>query len=299
MMAPRAAFQAPPLLGFSFLVLVCFGPAAGGGLSPSWHRERCHVLLLSQRGGGDSGGNEDVTEGTANLKEDPKVDVLDETVLWRGKWRSMLQRTVTLPGAAREMISFDVVASNHGDYSVLVLAWDSASKTATLIREYHPGPNEWQYGVVAGGYEKSKHGSPLDAARSELEEEARMVGGAWTPLLSPRDDGDRFGPSATTVAMDKYNTNRFYVFLAIDCERMDGGGRGGGDAAPELKPPDDEESIRVVHGVTAAELKQLVLEARFNVPSSYAVLLALDALREKGYLDAPEKPPVTITEFTM
>ena len=55
----------------------------------------------------------------------------------------------------------------------------------------------------------------------------------------------------------------------------------------------------MVHGVTAAELKQLVLEARFNVPSSYAVLLALDALREKGYLDAPEKPPVTITEFTM
>ena len=213
-----------------------------------------------------------MTDGIANLTPDPHVELLGETVLWKGAWRSMLQRAVTLPGAAKEEVKFDVVASNHGDESVLVLAWDTRTRTATLIREYHPGPNEWQYGVVAGGFE-GKHDSPLDAGRSELEEEARLVGGSWTSLLIPREEEEAAGGGVTTVSHDKYTTNRFHAFLAVDCERVEEG-----------KARDDEESIRVVHGVTAAELRHLVRTARLNVPSSYAILLALDALREMGLI---------------
>ena len=78
----------------------------------------------------------------------------------------MLSRKVVLPGPKE--VTFDVVDSNHGNTSVLVLAWSTETQSATLIREYHPGPSEWQYGVVAGGVEISKHTSPLDAARCEV-----------------------------------------------------------------------------------------------------------------------------------
>jgi len=57
-----------------------------------------------------------------------------------------------------------------GNQSVLVFIWNSTAQSATLIREFHPGPMEWQFGVVAGGYEAHKHASPLHAARCEVHE---------------------------------------------------------------------------------------------------------------------------------
>ena len=55
--------------------------------------------------------------------------------------------------------------------------------------------------------------------------------GQWAPLPS--------------VASDKYSTNRFYVWLAVDCEAVKH------DAAPR----DPEESIDIHTGISAETLR--------------------------------------------
>jgi hypothetical protein len=232
---------------------------------------------LTRRGGEEACDAGSGSDGILDHAEtnDPAVKLLRETVLWRGKWRSVFQRAVHIPGAKQTQIEFDVLSSNHGDESVFVVAWDSASCTATLIREYHPGPNEWQFGVVAGGYE-GKHATPLDAAQSELEEEARMIGGTWVPLVT------RQGAGSLPISQDKYTTAKFHVYLVVDARAVDD------QEAADLKAPDDEESIRVVHGVSVERLYQLIQEAKINVPSSYAIFMALRKLSAMGLLASSE-----------
>ena len=48
---------------------------------------------------------------------------------------------------------------------------------------------------------------------------------------------------------------------------------------------DDEEAIRVDHGLKASQLRDLVRRGAMNCPSSLAVLLALDRLGEMNLLD--------------
>lgn len=54
------------------------------------------------------------------------------------------------------------------DPSVAVFVWHTESKTLTLIKEFAPGREEVAHGVVAGLYERSKHDSPLQAAKYEV-----------------------------------------------------------------------------------------------------------------------------------
>ena len=120
------------------------------------------------------------------------------------------------------------------------------------------------YGTVAGGmYEKKKHSSPLEAAQFELEEEAHLRTSEWYPLLSGDDN--------TTAPLDKYSTNRFHAYLALNCEEVS-----------QPKPLDEEEYIIIERNVSYQRLMQLVTSGQINLVSSYAILLAIRKLRELG-----------------
>ena len=111
-------------------------------------------------------------------------------------------------------------------------------------------------------YESKKHLTPLEAAQFELEEEAHLRTTQWFPLLSGEN---------VTAPLDKYSTNHFYAYLALDCEEVE-----------HPKPLDDEEFIIIERNVTYKKLTELVSTGQINVVSSYAILLGIRKLRELG-----------------
>ena len=73
--------------------------------------------------------------------------------------------------------------------AVLIFAWDTKTKTATLVSEYMPGANARKIGVAAGLVEEKHSGEGADnaaltAAKFELEEECHLVGGTWLQLTN-------------------------------------------------------------------------------------------------------------------
>ena len=111
-------------------------------------------------------------------------------------------------------------------------------------------------------FEPEKHSCALECAQFELEEEAQLRSKRWVPLL---DDANTVAP------FDKYSNNRFYPFLAIDCEEV---------RDPRAK--DAEEHITVLRGVGYKQLMDLITSGRMNVLSSYTVLLGLRKVSELG-----------------
>ena len=145
---------------------------------------------------------------------------------------------------------------------MLIFAWDSKTKTATLIQEYMPGSNSVLHGVAAGLVE-DKHNDTADdpcltAAKFELEEEAQLVGGTWVQLT-----GD--------TIMDKYATTAVKAYLVIDAQK-----------ATNPRPLDDEEDIAIAEGVTVPEILEMIAKGQMNVVGGWAALCAITKLREMG-----------------
>eukprot|EP00597_Dinobryon_sp_UTEXLB2267_P008106 CAMPEP_0170088628 /NCGR_PEP_ID=MMETSP0019_2-20121128/22879_1 /TAXON_ID=98059 /ORGANISM="Dinobryon sp., Strain UTEXLB2267" /LENGTH=116 /DNA_ID=CAMNT_0010307015 /DNA_START=357 /DNA_END=707 /DNA_ORIENTATION=+ len=111
-------------------------------------------------------------------------------------------------------------------------------------------------------YEAKKHTSPLQAAQFELEEEAHLRSDNWHVLL----DEANF-----TVPLDKYSTNQFYAYLALDCEELE-----------DPKALDDEEYIIIERNISYSKLMGLISTGQINIVSSYAILLALRKLTQLG-----------------
>jgi hypothetical protein len=106
-------------------------------------------------------------------------------------WRRVIRRTVSSLrhphhydeyNPKKHLIDFDIIDQNQGTCgAVIVFAWNSTSKTATIVREYMPGCHRILGGLAAGLVEEEKHTANLDldngedrnlmAARCELEEE--------------------------------------------------------------------------------------------------------------------------------
>jgi len=125
-------------------------------------------------------------------------EILNEEVHYSG-WRRVIRRSVGVVVADdddddgndgvveddhRGVIHFDVIdQARASGGAVVVFAWNSTSKTATIIREYMPGPHRVLSGLAAGIVEDGKHSPPQEegggsessssllAARFELEEE--------------------------------------------------------------------------------------------------------------------------------
>ena len=109
--------------------------------------------------------------------------IKDEEIRYSG-WRQVLRRRVSAPHLGDKHIDFDVI-DQAGSGAVVIFAWNSTSQTATIIREYMPGPHRVLSGLAAGIIEDDKHGEDdkhsvevddresleLVTARCELEEE--------------------------------------------------------------------------------------------------------------------------------
>lgn len=142
---------------------------------------------------------------------------------------------------------------------MLIFAWNTKTKTATVIREYMPASHRITYGLAAGLVE-DKHGADVaTAARHELEEEAHLVGGTWIPL------------SRRPSAMDKYALTTVDAYLVIDPEL---------EADP--KPLDDEEDIEIVDGVSISDIRKWITNGEMNLVSAWGCMLAIEKLRELG-----------------
>lgn len=174
------------------------------------------------------------------------------------RYQTVYQRDVRYPNG--RVVSFDVLGNELSDFrSVFIFPFDTATKTATLIREYSPGRNAEQLSLVAGMFEPSKHSTLEEAARAELSEEARLRDGTLVPLTAG-------------VAADKYSLNKYFYFLALDCVQ---------DLNPKAR--DEEEWIHILPGFPLPDIPSLVARGLLNVPNSLCALLALDKLRQMGY----------------
>ena len=159
------------------------------------------------------------------------------------------------------------IQDQRGAGAVIIFAWDSKIKTATIVREYMPGCHKVLGGLAAGIIETcpDKHDSDeLLAARHELEEECHLAGGTWHRLT---DD-------SITVPMDKYVQTRITPYLVIDpviCE--------------DPRELDAEEEIEIVRNVSADEILDMVKGGDMNLVGAWASLLALQKLRELGEVE--------------
>ncbi|KAL3772767.1 hypothetical protein ACHAW5_007276 [Stephanodiscus triporus] len=212
-----------------------------------------------------------------------KYEILDEVVRYSG-WRRVVRRSVVdrrRAARGKKVVEYDVIdhANSSSGGAVVVFAWNSTSRTATIVREYMPGPHRVLCGLAAGiveddgkhsegggggtssasGSEMSSSSSSLVAARFELEEECHLAGGTWYRLT---DEG-------VSVPMDKYVVTEITPYLVIDAEHV-----------PDPRPLDDEEDIEIVRGVTAAEILRMIREGDFNLVGGWGALLALEKLRE-------------------
>lgn len=154
------------------------------------------------------------------------------------------------------------IVDQRGAGASLVFAWNSKTKTATIIREYNPGCDKILNGIAAGLVEEDKHGSDYEvAARHELEEETNLSGGTWFRLLN--DD--------KSIAMDKYTVTEAVAYLVIDAVKVD-----------NPRPLDDEEDIEIIHGVTVDEIMEMIRAGEMNCIGGFASLLAIEKLRSLG-----------------
>lgn len=199
---------------------------------------------------GFRGGNSTVSAG--NYSE---YEVLEEKVLF-SRWRTLSQRLVRMPNG--NVIDFDVVGQK-GTGAVIIFAWDSTTKTATLCREYNPGPNQVLRGLAAGLIEDKHDSNARMAAEHELEEELHLSGGTWHSLLE------------SPMAMDKYATTMIHPFLVIDAQHVD-----------NPRPLDDEEEIEILPNISVEEIMRIIRRGDMNAVGSWAALLAMEKLREMG-----------------
>lgn len=214
-------------------------------------------MEIIPRGGDDKEYNGNGDAGNSDAALPPSgFEILKETIVYSG-WRTILRRRVRMRNG--KTADFDLVGVKTGGGAVLVFAWDTKSKTATMIREYMPASNRILWGLAAGLIE-DKHGHNTElAARHELEEECHLKGGTWIPLLTQ------------PAAMDKYALTTIQVYLVIDPE-------------PETnpKPLDEEEDIEIVSGVTIPEIMKYIGNGETNLVGGYGSLLAIEKLRELG-----------------
>lgn len=186
--------------------------------------------------------------------ESSSFEILDETLVYSG-WRTIVQRKVKMRNG--KVVDFDLVGVKTGEAAVMVFAFDTKTKTATLIREYMPASHKVLWGVAAGLIEE-KHGHDAHlAAQHELEEECHLTGGEWVPLAN------------TATAMDKYALTKIHAYLVLDPE-----------PAINPKPLDEEEDIEIVSGVTIEEIMEYIANGEMNLVGGWGCMLAISKLRE-------------------
>jgi hypothetical protein len=215
--------------------------------------------------GASAAGDDPAPSGLGALlppRPPPFAPVLSETVTF-SRYLTVTDRTVLLHDAT---VSFDVVSHPQaGCHFCVVFPYHAQPEPAvTVIREFAQGPNALVWSLPAGGFDPAKHASVEDAGRAELGEEARMAGGAWTPLLPAGHPG---------LPEVKWCANRFTPLLCFGPTPVPPG------AAP---PRDAEECIAEVRTMPIREFMALLRSGEVLGPSFTTAWLALEELRERG-----------------
>lgn len=202
------------------------------------------------------------------------------------RWRTILERSIRMPNG--RVVDFDLVGMAGASSAVVVFAWNTSQKTATLVREYHPGapgkttfrsvdiiailmlvfpfvigPHKFLFGAAAGIVEDDKHNANVElAAQQELEEECHLAGGTWH-LLTPEP-----------LAMDKYSTTNIRAFLVLDASHV-----------PDPRPQDHEEDIEIIRNVSLDEIRNMIRRGEMNIVGTWACLMAIEKLRDLGEIE--------------
>ena len=249
------------------------------------------------RGGSDCGNGETSDSDGASSgivekqaddidNENGIFEIIGESVVY-SRWRTVIQRKVRMKskrprGADKEgstskenkdgdskIIDFDIIAQKDGIDAVIIFAYNTTSKTATVIREYMPACNRMMYGLAAGMLESSsKHSGDnpsLIAAKMELEEECHLIGGEWMQLTTTTSSG------GGGTYMDKYSSTKVHAFLVIDAIPTD-----------NPRPLDDEEYIEIIPSVSIEKIIELIRDNQFTITGGWACLVAINKLRELG-----------------
>ena len=241
------------MMSLSTRVLVCTSLFAG---IVAKARPSSHFQGLLQMRGGSSG---------SSSADDPVFDIISENKVYDGKYRQILQKEVKFPTG--KINTFDIM-SNNGLPSVSCFCWDVQKKCTTLVKEYHPGADQFMYGTINGQYEANeggKHTSAKECASFELAEEAQLEAQA-EDFISMLDEG-------SSSSMDKYTDNRLHPFLILNPQSV---------SEENARAMDDEEFIHVVPGLDYYSVMDLIATGKINVVSSYTILLGWQTLEKLG-----------------
>ena len=191
--------------------------------------------------------------------------IVSESIAYK-RFLQVEERVISYPDGRKS--SFDIVGHPKNNYVFTVIfVFHTQSQSVTLLREFAqaaPPAASYVLGLPCGGYDPKKHKDMLEAAQSELSEEAYLKGGEWVNLL-PKDHPG--------VLESKWCRNRFTPFLCIDPVR---------DAAPKAR--DAEEEIEILREWPLDKLKAAMANGELLLPSLQTCFSALRWLEGHGRL---------------
>ena len=213
----------------------------------------------------------------------PCFDIIEETVVHQ-RYLTVYNRRVRFPSGgllnsevARKEVEYDVVGHPSANFKYCVVfpyhldadKRDWQKGHVTVIKEYCQGLNDVLYSLPAGAFDPRKHGTDVDCARAELNEEAHLLGGELYHLLG----------TGVEVAEVKWCRNKFIPFIAID-------------PVPDDCPSDrDAEEWIQIERMDIDRLKNIVKSGDMLLPSVSTCFWAMEWLDEhyKSIVDAGRK----------
>ena len=204
----------------------------------------------------------------------PMGEIVSDKVAYK-RYLTVFDREVEFaakdaPGHAPHRVAYDIVGHPKSNFQFTVVfpshpATAGAEPQVTLIREYIQASNAMGYSLPTGSFDPAKHANLEDAAVNELAEEARLEGGAMTPLLAD--------PSHPGFIESKWCANRFKPYVCVGPTRV---------AEPPARDP-EEFSIEVER-VGIDRLRELMYDGSMMLPSIITAQMALNALDRDGSL---------------
>lgn len=204
----------------------------------------------------------------------PMGEIVSDKVAYK-RYLTVFDREVEFaakdaPGHAPHRVAYDIVGHPKSNFQFTVVfpfhpATAADEPQVTLIREYIQASNAMGYSLPTGSFDPAKHANLEDAAVNELAEEARLEGGAMTPLLAD--------PSHPGFIESKWCANRFKPYVCVG-------------PTPVAEPParDPEEFSIEVERVGIDRLRELMYDGSMMLPSIITAQMALNALDRDGSL---------------
>ena len=215
---------------------------------------------------------------------------VQETVAYK-RYLAVYDRTVefssptTTPANAEEKISikYDIVGHPRSGFRfVAVLPFHSETREFTVCREYIQSVNASGVTVPTGGHEPEKHGEDsANAAKAEMNEEAKLVGGRLVNLMEKKseNEGDREVGEEEGFIETKWCRNKFVPFLCVDPKDVEEGQEGKLDV---------EEFALETFRVDLKELKRMMYSGEMMLPSIITCQMSLDYLVKSGVISKDE-----------